>query len=104
MTTGSTRRPPTWRQLQADTAPWAERLQFKFFREAPAWQKLQTAGNLTRWAISVSQAEIERRYPLASPSEVRRRLADKILGPELALRVYGPIITDDKAGDHGSGA
>jgi hypothetical protein len=104
MTTGTTRRPPTWRELQADTAPWAERLQFKFFREAPAWQKLQTAGNLTRWAITMAQAELERRYPAASPAEIRRRLADKLLGPELAARVYGPIITDDQASGDGPGA
>ena len=92
MTTGTPRRPPTWRQMQADTAPWAERLQFKFFREAPAWLKLQTAGNLTRWAISMAQAE------------VRRQLADKILGPELAARMYRPIATVDEAGNDGTGA
>jgi hypothetical protein len=88
------RRPPTWRELQADTAPWAEQLQFKFFREAPAWRKLEIAGDLTRGAILLTVAELERRFPQASPAEIRRRLADKLLGPELAARVYGPLVSD----------
>jgi hypothetical protein len=104
MTTDTPRRPPSWRQMQADTALWAERLQFKFFRESPAWRKLESAGNLTGWAIDMAQAEIERRYPRASPAEVRRRLADKILGPKLAAHVYGPLIPGDEADKHGTGA
>ncbi len=78
-------------------------MQFKFFREAPAWKKLQVAGDLARWAVDLSRLELERRYPEASPAEIRRRLADKILGPELAARVYGPLPTGadpDKADGH----
>jgi len=33
---------------------------------------------------------LRQRHPNASPEELRRRLADILLGPELAVRVYGP--------------
>ena len=34
---------------------------------------------------------LHQRHPHASPEELRRRLADIRLGPELAARVYGPL-------------
>ena len=33
---------------------------------------------------------LRQRYPHATPDELRRRLADLWLGPELAARVHGP--------------
>ncbi len=89
------RPPPTWRELQADTAPWAEKLQFQFFREASAAQKLRAMVRLNRSARTLSLSGIRKRHPQASEAELRRRLADKLLGPELALRLYGPISPED---------
>jgi hypothetical protein len=40
---------------------------------------------------------LRQRHPNATETELRRRLADLLLGPELAMRVYGPLqeeITD----------
>ncbi len=37
---------------------------------------------------------LRQRYPQADPGELRRRLADLVLGPELAERVYGPGPSD----------
>lgn len=31
------------------------------------------------------------RHPEATPQELRRRLADLLLGPDLAAQVYGPL-------------
>ncbi len=102
------RRPPTWHELQADTAPWAERLQFKFFREAPSWRKVQVAGDLTRGAIQLKRLELERQYPQDSPAQIRRRLADFLLGPELAARWFGPRAVvgtvEGKEDDHDAAA
>lgn len=35
-------------------------------------------------------AGLRQRHPAAGPAELRRRLADLLLGPELAARAYGP--------------
>jgi hypothetical protein len=78
-------------RLLADTAPWAERLQFDLFRQAPAWRKLEIADDLIRGAIGVSMAELQRRFPGARPAELKRHLADVVLGPDVAIRVYGPL-------------
>lgn len=91
MTTGTVRRPPTWRQMQADTAPWAERLQFRYFREASPAKKLRAMVRLNRMARTLALSGIRSRYPQATPAELRRRLADQLLGPELAAKLYGPI-------------
>lgn len=82
---------PSWRAMHADTALWAEELQFKFFREAPAWRKLEMAGELTRGMLVLAETGLKNRNPGASPQEVRRLLADMLLGPDLAARVYGPL-------------
>lgn len=82
--------PPGWRALNADTDPWAEEIRLRFFRQAPAWQKLEMASELTRGMIMLTEAGLRERHPQASSEELRRMLADIILGEELALRVYGP--------------
>ncbi len=88
--------------MQADTAPWAEKLQFQFFREAPAWKKAEVAGDLAHGAIMLKRLEIERQHPQDSPIQIRRRLADFLLGPQLAARWLGPLPADaDLEDDHG---
>lgn len=86
-----TRRPlPSWRAMHADTDEWAEEIMFKFYREAPAWQKLEMAAKLTQDVLALAQIGLESRHPMESPAQIRRRLADLVLGEELAMRVYGP--------------
>lgn len=81
----------SWRALHADTDAWAEDIQFKFFREAPAWRKLELAGDLTKGMMQLAESGLRNRHPNASPTEIRRLLADMLLGPELAIKVYGPL-------------
>ncbi len=40
-------------------------------------------------------AGLRQRNPQASDGELRRRLADLLLGPELASRAYGPLVSED---------
>ncbi len=54
--------------LSPDTSPEAERLQVQGLRQ---------------------------RYPADTPAVRRRRLADLLLGPELAARAYGPFQDGD---------
>ena len=82
---------PSWRSMHADTDAWAEKIQFDFFRTAPSWRKMEMAGELNSAMIALAVSGIRNRHPEASDDEVRRRLADMLLGPELANRVYGPL-------------
>ena len=41
-------------------------------------------------------AGLRQRYPDDSPAQRQRRLADLLLGPELAARVYGPLPEQDR--------
>jgi hypothetical protein len=87
------RKLPTWRQMNQDTSPEAEAFLFKLWRETPAWRKLELMEGLNRTARQLALAGLRRRHPDASPEALRRRLADILLGPELAAQVYGPLKT-----------
>lgn len=82
---------PTWRQMNMDTSPEVDEILFAYWREAPVWEKWQRMAQLNRSARLLALAGLRRRHPEASEEELRRRLADLILGPELAARVYGPL-------------
>lgn len=90
----ASKRLPTWREMHADTSPEAEEILFSYWRDAPVWEKWQRMVQLNRSARFLALAGLRRRHPEASEEELRRRLADLILGPELAARVYGPLSSD----------
>ncbi|HRQ42361.1 MAG TPA: hypothetical protein PLD25_30970 [Chloroflexota bacterium] len=85
------RRLPSWREMNQDTSPEAEAVLFKLWREAPAWRKLEMMEGLNRAARQLALMGLRRRFPYASPEELRRRLASIALGEELAKHVYGTI-------------
>lgn len=82
---------PTWREMNADTSPEVEEFLLTHWRKAPVWQKWERMAQLNRQARLLALAGLRRRYPDASDAELRRRLADLLLGPELAARAYGPV-------------
>ncbi len=75
--------------LFPDTRPEAERVLIDLLRKAPAWRKLEMVGQMNQAVRDLVLSGLRRRYPNASSEELRRRLADVMLGPELAARVYG---------------
>jgi len=77
--------------VPVDTDPQAHRVHLELMRLAPAWRKLQLADGLYQSLRLLALAGLRRRHPGASDREIRRRLADLILGCELAERVYGPL-------------
>jgi hypothetical protein len=81
---------PTKRRLFSDTTPEAERVLIELMRDAPASQKLAMVGEMYLTVRALAMSGLKRRYPNAAQSDLRRRLADILLGPELAERVYGP--------------
>jgi hypothetical protein len=77
--------------LFSDTRPEAERVQIELLRQAPPWRKLEMLGQLNRTARTLALSGLRQRYPQASPQQLRRHLADLLLGSILAEKVYGPL-------------
>ncbi len=75
----------------ADTRPEAEAVLVQLTRQAPPWRKFQMMGQLNQSARTLMLAGLRERYPHAGNTELRRRLADLVLGPILAREVYGPL-------------
>lgn len=65
-------------------------MQIEMLRNASPARKLELVGQLNLTVKTLAMAGLKTRYPNDSPELLRRRLADLILGPELALKVYGP--------------
>jgi hypothetical protein len=78
-----------------DTSPAVERFRGERLRAMPAWRKLELVGQMNLTVTTLALAGLRRRHPRASPAELRRRLADLRLGPELAARVYGPLPAEE---------
>jgi hypothetical protein len=77
--------------LFLDTQPQAERVQIELLRRAPPWRKLDIVGQLNQTVRTLALSGLRQRYPQATPQELRRRLADLLLGPSLASAVHGVV-------------
>lgn len=75
----------------SDTTVEAEQVLVELLRQASIWRKLEMMGQLNAMAKSLALNNLRRQYPQATENELRRRLADRLLGPELAAIVYGPL-------------
>jgi len=82
--------------LGSDTHPDVERLQIDRLRQIPAWRKMALMADMSESLRILAIAGLRQRYPADTPSERRRRLADLLLGPELAARVYGPLPSSEQ--------
>ena len=80
--------------LSPDTSPQIERIQIEGLRQMPPWRKLALVGDMNEAVRVLALAGLRQRYPDDTPAQRRRRLADLVLGPELATRVYGPLQKD----------
>jgi hypothetical protein len=74
----------------SDTHPEAERIVVELLRQAPVWRKMQMLGHLNQTARQLALEGLRDLYPKATETELRRHLADLLLGPELAEKAYGP--------------
>jgi hypothetical protein len=87
----STNQKTGYNTLSPDTRPEAELVLIKLLRQAPPWRKLHMVDQLNQTVRTLALSGLRQRHPNATPQELRRRLADLLLGPELAARVYGPL-------------
>lgn len=76
----------------SDTHPKIEHIQLELMRQAPVWKKLNMVGQMYQTTKLLSLSGLRHRYPEASDAQLRRRLADLLLGPELAAKAYGPML------------
>jgi hypothetical protein len=77
--------------LFSDTHPSMEALQLRLLRTAAPARKMELLAQLNAAARRLALSGLRSRYPQASETELRRRLADLLLGKELARKVYGEI-------------
>lgn len=68
-------------------------------RTAPPWRKLAMLGEMHETLRTLMLTGLRQRHPQASPAELKRRLADLWLGPELAAKVYGPLAEEPSNAD-----
>jgi hypothetical protein len=66
-------------------------MQIERLRQMPPWRKMELVGDLNEAVRTLALAGLRQRHPDDTPAQRRRRLADLMLGPELAARVYGPL-------------
>jgi hypothetical protein len=74
-----------------DTHPKAEAVQIALIRQAPTWRRAYLMGSLNHAVRTAAYQGLKARYPHEPDQLLRRRLADILLGKELALKVYGPL-------------
>ncbi len=72
-----------------DTHPKMEALQIRLLRQMPPARKMALFCSLNAAARQVAWQGLKQRFPQASEAELRRHLADLLLGADLARRVYG---------------
>jgi len=77
--------------LSEDTHPDIERMQIELLRRTPVARKLELIAQMNASMRTMAMAGLRRQYPGEDEAQLRRRLADLLLGPELAARVYGPL-------------
>jgi hypothetical protein len=76
-------------QILNDTSSEAEAVLYQLLRNAPAWRKFKMVGELNTTVKFLARAGVKERYPDATEAEIKRHLADILLGEELAAKVYG---------------
>jgi len=77
--------------LSSDTHPKMEALQIQLWRQASPTRKMEMLAQLNASVRLLALTCLRSRYPNASEAELRRKLADLLLGEELAHKVYGDM-------------
>lgn len=76
------------RAYSSDTPIKIEQMQIELIRKMPSWKKFAAIDDLNETVKTLAISGIKQRHPEASHAQVQRMLADLLLGPELARKVY----------------
>jgi hypothetical protein len=79
-------------EILSDTRPEVTEIQMDLLRKASPARRLALLGQMNQTVKVLALAGLRSNYPDETPEQLRRRLADLLLGPELACKVYGPIV------------
>jgi len=77
--------------LFPDTSPDAERVLIDLLRRASVHQRFEMLDQMNSTVRELALMGLRARHPGATDAQLRRYLADLLLGPELAARAYGPL-------------
>lgn len=81
-------------KLFPDTDPKAEAVLIELLRKASPSRKLEMVGQMSETVKTMMRIGLEERHPDDSPDLIKRRMADLLLGPELAAKTYGPLLEE----------
>jgi hypothetical protein len=62
----------------------------------PDWKKFEQVASLTNTVRELMMIGLQDQYPTAGADELHLRFAARILGEDLAMRVYGELVSDEK--------
>ena len=74
--------------LSSDTNPKIEAMQIELIRRMPSWKKIAMVDSLNETVKTLALGGIRQRHPEATSEQIRRVLAEIMLGAELARKVY----------------
>jgi hypothetical protein len=74
-----------------DTHPDAEAVLMRLLRNAPSWRKIEMVMQLNAQVRTLMLSGLRLRHPHTTEAQLRRRMADLLLGSELAAQAYGPL-------------
>ncbi len=77
--------------LFSDTSEEARRCLYDLLRRASPSRKLAMLSSLNETVRQLALSGLQKRHPTATPQQLQRYLADRVLGSELALQAYGPL-------------
>ncbi len=76
----------------SDTRSEVAAFQLSLLRKASPARKFAMVGQMNQTVKILALSGLRSRHPQDSPQMLRRHLADLLLGTELALRAYGPLV------------
>ena len=74
--------------LYSDTHPKVEQMQIEIIRRMPSWKKFAIVDDLNETVKAFAVSGIKQSHPGATTEQIRRLLAERMLGAELASKVY----------------
>jgi hypothetical protein len=75
--------------LARDTDTSAEIVLIAVMKALPAWRKLELLDDACETTRALVLAGLRKRFPAISEKELHRMLMDRLLGEEIAERVWG---------------
>jgi hypothetical protein len=78
----------------SDTHSSVEQRQIEQLRQMPPWRKLALMNDMSQTVRTMALAGLRQRHPGESPAQLQRRLADLLLGPDLAACAFGPLVEE----------